>query len=83
MSPNTKPHWKFREKDARESDPKEFLDSEPGNSLKAKECCAEITLGQGGLVFITTAEVDATTQVSWCHSVSGGPQNIPDGQHHQ
>lgn len=82
MSPNAKTHWKFREKEARESDPKEFLDSEPRNSLKAKECCTKITLGQGGLVFVTAAKGDATTQVSWCHSVSVSPQNIPEELHH-
>lgn len=50
---------------ARESDPNEFLESEPRNSPKAKECSTQITLGQGGLIFLTVDKRDAMTQVSW------------------
>lgn len=56
--------WKLRGKEARESDLKEFLVSEPRNYLKAKECYTQITLGQGELMFITVAEGFATTLVS-------------------
>lgn len=51
---------------ARESDPNEFLESEPRKSPKAKECYTQITLGQGGLIFPTVDKRDAMTQVSWC-----------------
>lgn len=34
-------------------------------SLKAKECHAQVTLGQGGLIFTTVAKGDATTLVPW------------------
>lgn len=82
MSPNAKPAGN-REKEAQESDPKEFLVSEPRNSLKAKECYTQMTLGQGGLISITVTTGDATTLVSWCHSISVKAQNVPEGQYHQ
>lgn len=61
-------------------DPKAILDSEPGESPKAnkhQKHHTQLTLGQGGLVFITVHDGAATTLVSWClnlgHTVFQGP----------
>lgn len=67
MSPNAKPAGDFREQSQESWSLRIPQLTQPEESLKDKECYTQLTLGQGGLIFITVTKGDATV---WCPRVS-------------